>query len=99
MAKWLPIAPWRPVAGSGQKVAFTGVSAQSAAVGAQTHAVLLAATSDCHVEFGSNPTATATSCFIKGGTAPIPLAIGPSNKIAVVQDTAAGNLFITELSH
>jgi len=99
MSKWLPIAPWKPVAGSGQKVAFTGVSAQSAAVGTQTHAVLLAATSDCHVEFGSNPTATATSCFIKGGTAPIPLAIGSGMKIAVVQDTAAGNLFITELSH
>jgi len=99
MSKWLPIAPWKPIAGSGQKVAFTATNAQSTSVGAQTHAVLLAATQDCHVEIGSNPVATTTSCFIKGGTAPIPLACNTGDKVGVVQDSAAGNLFITELTH
>jgi len=64
-----------------------------------TH-VRLVATSDCWVSFGSNPTA------VSGGAASILLPAGvpeyfwvlPGERIAVIQNSAAGSLNIAELA-
>lgn len=83
--------------GVSQKLAYTGTTAQSAAVGANTQLLRLVATSNCHVLVGSNPTAVAdgTCLYLPLG---IPQYVGctPGDKVAAIQDSAGGNLFITE---
>ena len=54
----VPAACVPPVAQ--QAVAFTGTSAQSAAMNAQTSLVRVQTDTACALEFGTNPTATAT---------------------------------------
>jgi hypothetical protein len=78
-------------------VAVSGTSAQSSALSTTTGYVRLLATTLCHLRFGSNPTAT---------TAHMPLApyvpeyftITPGTKIAAIQNSAAGTLYITEVT-
>lgn len=78
---------------------FTGVSSQSVA-GSATNSLLLrvVADSDCFVNFGINPVVTNTSgVFLPAGSVEY-FKYEPGWKVAVIQKTAAGNLFITELS-
>jgi hypothetical protein len=89
---------WRTVEGSDQKVAIGAASAQSAAVGPYTYAVLLSCSSNCHIVFGTNPTATATSWMLKSTDPGLILGIAPGEKLAVIQDSGAGSLFIVELT-
>lgn len=81
--------------GTVQTVAIGAASAASAAVGVRTTIVRVAATADCHIVIGANPTATAndTPLFAKQ---PEFFAIVPGEKIAVIQSSGAGTLFITE---
>lgn len=87
------------IPGTSQKVAFTGVSAQSAALGTYTSLVRLFATQDCFIKIAANPTALAdgTSMFIAGGIYEY-IGVFGGQKIAVIQSTAGGNLYITEAS-
>lgn len=95
---WTPISPWR--LGTVQKIAIGAASASATAVGAQTRAVLIVATSDCHIRYGNGTqTAVATDTLIKAAHPPVVLAVSPSDVIAVIQDAAAGSLYITELTH
>jgi len=99
---WYPIAPWRPVSGSGQNVTFTGTSAQSTAFDPNSdgyQAVQISATANCHVAIGTNPTAVATDMLIKASDPPYIVRIAPNEKIAVIQDTAGGTLNIIPVTH
>lgn len=79
--------------------AFTGSSSQSQ-VGASSNALLvrLVADTDCFVNVGLNPTVTATSgVFMPAGSVEY-FKFGPRWRIAVIQKTAGGNLYVTEVS-
>ena len=77
-----------------QKVAIGSSSAQSGAITA-----LLArfvASADCHLAFGSNPTAVADgTCVFLPANVPEYFVVVSGNKVAVIQDSVSGNLFIT----
>lgn len=86
-----------PYIGVSQKVAYTGTSAQSTAFGANTTLVRLVATSNCHVLVGANPTALADgTCLYVPLNTVVFIGVLPGQKIAAIQDSAGGNLFVTE---
>ena len=89
---------WRSVEGNDQKVAVGAASAASAAVGAQTYAVLLSTSTNCHIAFGTAPVATTSNWLLKATDPGLVLGIAPGEKIAVIQDTAGGSLYIMELT-
>lgn len=89
---------WRTIEGSDKVVAIGAASVQSTAVGASTYGVLLSCTSNCHIQFGMNPTATASSWLLKSTDPGLILGIAPGEKIAVIEDSAVGNLYIVELT-
>lgn len=96
----MPVAPWRLVPGTAQKVAIGAASAASSAVGAQTRAILVSATSDCHIKITNNGApAVATDLLIKAAFPPIVLGVSPSDIVTVIQDAAAGSLYLQELTH
>ena len=97
---WIPIAPWKVVDGTAQKISYTATAGTSNAVGAQTRAVLVSVTSDAHVKITQAGTAATTSdTLIKASWPPIVLGISPGDKVSAVQDAASGTLYVTELSH
>jgi hypothetical protein len=83
--------------GASSKLAFTGTSAQSSAIAGTI--VRVTATQNCHLAFGANPTAVADgSCvYLPAGQTQF-FAVTSGNKIAAIQDSAGGNLFITVMS-
>ncbi len=83
--------------GTSQKKAFTATTGQSSAVAAGTSLVRLCATQNCHIAIGANPTAVAdgTGLYLPSGVVEY-VGITGGHKIAVIRDTADGNLFITE---
>lgn len=84
--------------GGTQEVAFTGTSAQSSAFGAKTGLIRVFATKDCWLNFGANPTATAsagTSVFLPATTIEW-FYVTPGEKVAVIQDSDGGDLHIVE---
>lgn len=98
MASWTPISPWR--LGACQTVAIGGSHAETGtAFNAQTRAVLIAATSDCHIVIGTSPVATSSGTLIRSAYPPLVFACGPTDKVSVIQDSAGGTLYVTELTH
>lgn len=88
---WQAIIP-----GTTRVVAIGGSSAQSVAFQASTSIVRVAPTSDAWIKFGSNPTADiTTSIFMAAGTVEY-FGVKGGNKVAVLQDSAAGSLSICE---
>lgn len=84
--------------GVNQALATSGTSALSNAFGAMTTVVRLCATAACHVKIG-NPSATATtSDMYLPANFPMYISVVPGQKIAAIQNAAAGVLHITELS-
>jgi hypothetical protein len=79
-------------------VAFDG-SAQSSAFDAATQVVRLVATQDCHLAFGTNPTAT-ISAMILPALAPEYFKVLSGEKVAAIKVAAgtAGNLHVTEMA-
>ena len=74
-------------------LAYAGASVQSAAqVGSRV--VRVVSTTDCFVAFGSNPTASNTSVFLPAGK-PEYFVCETTDKVAAVQVSAGGNLYIT----
>lgn len=65
MGRIMPVAKQPAVAQ--QAVVFTGTSAQSATLDAQTTLVRVQADATCSVLFGTNPTATATNLRMVSG--------------------------------
>lgn len=80
-------------------VAVGAASAQSAAVPAHIHTVMLTASTDCWVSYGVSPTASAAdgSFFMPAGEA-IKLGVVPGQLFAAIQDAAAGELSVAFLS-
>jgi hypothetical protein len=78
--------------GAAQALAYAASSVQSAVLGCVV--VRVVSTTDCHIAFGPNPTATATSMFLPAKV-PEYFICSPTDKAAVIQDTAGGNLSIT----
>src|SRR6185312_4100652 len=100
MAFWTPISPWRLRAGTARTVAIGATSASSTAMEAETRAVMITASSNCHISIGPAPqTAVATGTPVLAGWPPIILACGKGDVIATIQDSADGTLSITELTH
>ena len=77
-----------------QMLASRGTSGQSSAFGGQTEYVRICADADCHVLFGSNPTATSSSIFIPLDQPEI-FKVSPGEKLAAI---GSANVSITELS-
>lgn len=79
-----------------QAVSFS-TSTQSTAVSAQTDVVRLVATTDCHVQIGTNPTATTSSAFLPAGVVEY-VGIKGGDKVAAIQRSggSAGVLYVTE---
>jgi len=85
--------------GTAIAVSVNGTSAQSSALTARV-TYMLCATEDCHILFGSNPTATTSSTFLPAGV-PWPVTIlddGTTYKVAAIQKDTAGTLTITPMS-
>lgn len=78
--------------GATAKLAFAGASVQSAAVNSRIVRVI--SSSDCHIAFGSNPTATANDLLLPANK-PEYFVCNPTDLIAAIQDAAGGNLYIT----
>lgn len=83
--------------GTCQKVTSGAASVQSAAVGVRTTLLRIYATQDVHVKIGANPTAVAdgTSMFLPKNWVDY-IGCAPGDKVAVIQDSVGGLLFITE---
>jgi len=79
--------------GATQAVAVGSASAQSAVVAASV--VRLVSTTDCFVAFGSNPTANTTTSLFLPANSPEYFQFNSGDKVAVIQNAAAGNLYIT----
>ena len=87
---------YRPI--TTQTVAVgTASAAITNPVGAQIRRVRLISTTACHVAIGSAPTATATDMYLAAGREEY-FSIHPGEKVAVIQDAAAGTLYVTEMS-
>ena len=95
----LRVQALKPLPGSGQTLVFSGTSAQATnAVGDQTKWIKIASAQDCYIELGANPTAVAgTSMFMAGDKADRYFLISPGHKIAAIQVSTGGTLYITEM--
>jgi len=81
--------------GASQRVAVGAASVQSTVLGPQTGLVRVCASTDCNIAFGINPVATATSLYLPAGAIEY-FGVNPGEKIAVIQVSTGGFLFITE---
>lgn len=83
-----------------QSVAIGAASAATTnPFGAQTWAIRIVATGDCHFTIGAAPTATASHAFLAGKQRAEYIKVLPGEKLAVIQDgTSTGTLYVTELS-
>lgn len=98
MSHWTPISPWK--LGAVQKVTVGASHAETSAfTSTQTRAVLLVATTDCHIRIEKGAVAAATDTLLKAAHPPIVLGCTPEQVVSVIQDTAGGFLYVTELSH
>ena len=89
---------WRVIEGSHQAIATGAASASSAAVGLSTYAVMLTASANCHIKFGVAPVAVAGDFLLKASDPPLIIGISPGEKVAVIEDSAVGTLYLIELT-
>jgi hypothetical protein len=89
----------RMIEGSSQKLSAGASSSQSAAFGTQTRALMLTVlTNAVHIRTGTNPTATTTDYLLKPSDPSLVLGVGPGDKLALIQETGAGTLYVVELT-
>ena len=92
-ATWLRDVPLPAILpGTAVVVAIGAASLQSAAINSTV--VRLVSTADCHIVFGTNPTATANDTFLPAKTF-LKIACLTTDKVSAIQDAAGGSLFIT----
>ena len=82
----------RPV--TTQKVNSSGSSAASSAFGSNIEYVRVCADADCHIEFGTSPTATTSKIFLPSKDTEY-FKVSEGEKVAVIGSV---NLYVTELS-
>lgn len=85
-------------------LAFTGTSAQSAALSdltrtskARAGTFRIVASADCFIAIGVNPTATTSSIYLPAGLVEY-IDVPAGSKIAAIQSSGAGNLNITPVT-
>lgn len=83
--------------GATQTVAVGAASAASTAFTPGTFAVRVVATTACHIKFNGTPVATTNDAYLPANWV-AEYTVAPGEKLAVIQNTAAGTLYITELS-
>jgi len=81
--------------GPSQTIAIGSGSVQSVAVSSTCDIVRIACDQDCFVEIGLNPTASTGSMFFPKGSVEY-FGVDGNYKVAVIQKTTAGTLYITE---
>lgn len=103
---WMPIAPWRPLAGKGQTLSISNTSLSSTAFGDNVQAIQISALGgNCHIAVGqfvtgTSPVAVATDTLVKATDPPLVIGIRPGEAIAVIQDASStGSLNIVEITH
>jgi hypothetical protein len=103
---WIPISPWRPLAGKGQTLSISNTSLSSAAFGDNVQAIQISALGgNCHVAVGqfvtgTSPVATATDMLVKATDPPIVIRVAPGEALAVIQDASStGSCNIVEMTH
>lgn len=81
-------------------VAVGAASAQSAVFGANTFVIRIASTTACHINVGTNPTAAATdnNGFYLPANVIEYLRVTPGQRLAVIQDAAAGSLSVASMT-
>jgi sialic acid synthase SpsE len=77
-----------------QKVTSTGTSTQSSAFSDNIEYIRIIPDADCHIEFGTSPTATTSKIFLESKNYEY-FKISSGEKVAVIGSV---NLYITELS-
>lgn len=82
--------------GTSQSIAIGAASVAGAAVGASTTLLQLCATIACFVAIGPTPTAAAGTSLYVPANVPVLVGCNPGDKVAVIQATAAGTLYVTE---
>jgi hypothetical protein len=100
----MQLALWRPIPGTGRKVTSGSGSSVSdtVAMGKQTYAVQLSATTDPVVITIAQPAVAATAAkdvLIKATDPPLLLACAPGDIISAYGIGGAGVLYIVEMSH
>lgn len=86
------------VPGITQNIISAGASQQSAVVDSNTSIIRIACQQDTFIAVGSNPTATASSMMISGGSTEFLAVIPGETKVALMQVTASGIVSITQLT-
>ena len=81
--------------GPGHIIETNSSSQQSPPVGSNCSIVKVFCTNDCYIAIGEDPTASASTSFQPGGIVDY-FAIQAGWKVAAIQVTAPGNLYITE---
>ena len=96
---WMPISPWRPLAGKGQNLTIGASVQTSTAFGDNVQAVQLSAISgSCHVAIGS--TVTSSDMLVKSSDPPLVIRVQPGETISCVQDgSSTGTLNLFEVTH
>jgi hypothetical protein len=85
--------------GTAQEVTTGAASAASSAFGSQTFAIRVSCTVACRIIVGDGtPTALATSAYLPANVIEY-IRVSPGQKIAAIQETGAGKLSVTELTH
>ena len=81
-----------------QTVSVSGTSAAvTNAFGTSTTIIRLVSTTDCFIKFGATPTAVATDMLLPANVVEY-FGATPGVKIAALQSTAAGTLYVTEMT-
>ena len=77
-----------------QMMSSSGTSSQSSAFAAYTYYVRICADADCHILFGSSPTAASSSIFIPADQPEI-FKVNPGEKVAAI---GSANVSVSELA-
>lgn len=103
---WMPISPWRPLAGKGQTLTISNASVSSTAFADGVQAVQISALGgNCHVAVaqfvtGVSPIAVSTDMLVKDTDPPLVIRVQPGEALAVIQDgTSTGTLNVVEMTH
>jgi hypothetical protein len=83
--------------GKVQKVAYTGTAGTiSTAISAGVQTVRIVVTSNAYVAVGVSPTATTSDTYVPANW-PEYINVMPGEKVSAIQDSAGGNLIVTEI--
>lgn len=81
-----------------QTVSVSGTSAAvTNAFGSGTTVIRIVSTTDCHIRFGDSPTATTSHMLLPANVVEY-FAVSPGVKVAAIQRSTSGTLFVTEMT-